>query len=200
MIRPRFQKSTDAYGGPGAGAALLLLVLLPGCQEDEIRRYQAPRPEPPKPKMQMLAAMVPHGERTWFFKVMGPTDQVQEAAAQWEAFLRSVRFSDQKENPVQWQLPEGWEQAAGNSPGRHATIRVGPKERGLELTVVALGRESGSLLDNVNRWRGQIGLQPVDAEALPEMTKKTEIGGAPATLVTLSGPGSKKPPMGPMGR
>ena len=39
---------------------------------------------------------------------------------------------------------------------RYATFRAGPTA--LEVRVYSFGPESGNLLPNVNRWRGQIGL------------------------------------------
>ena len=59
---------------------------------------------------------------------------------------------------------------------RYKTYRVGPKE--LELTVIPLGKEAASVLPNVNRWRGQLGLNdnldrhvPTQVPGLAHITK-----------------------------
>ncbi len=39
-----------------------------------------------------LASFVPHAGRTWFFKMMGATELVMAAQADWEAFLDSLSF------------------------------------------------------------------------------------------------------------
>lgn len=49
---------------------------------------------------------------------------------------------------------------------RKATFRIGPESAAAELSIVTLPGEAGSDLSNVNRWRGQIGLPPIDAAAL----------------------------------
>ena len=40
---------------------------------------------------------------------------------------------------------------------------------------------------NVNRWRGQSGLPPVDEAGLTEVTEQINISGTPATLVEAVG-------------
>ena len=43
------------------------------------------------------------------------------------------------------------------------------------------------LLANVNRWRGQAGLAPVDAAGLAKATEQVSVAGTPATLVEAIG-------------
>jgi len=43
------------------------------------------------------------------------------------------------------------------------------------------------LLSNVNRWRGQIGLGPVDESDLAKLTMSMDVTGGQATLVDLTG-------------
>jgi hypothetical protein len=42
-------------------------------------------------------------------------------------------------------------------------------------------------LANVNRWRGQAGLSPVDAAGLAKATEQVSVAGTPATLVEAIG-------------
>ena len=172
----------------------LAVPLFSGCQQgEEIRRYQVPKPltfpEPP-PKVRLLAAIVPHGERTWFFKLTGPTAAVDKQAEAFDRFVQSIRFTDKTESPVEWVVPDGWRKEP-NRQGREATFRMGPKDDPAELTVVALGAQAGSLLANVNRWRGQIGLKAMDEGSLEKVTQPLDINGVKATRVNLSGPGGK---------
>lgn len=172
----------------------LAALIFSGCQQDEeVRRYRVPKPltfpEPP-PKVRMLAVILPHGERTWFFKLTGPTAVVNEQAEAFDRFIRSVTFTSNKENPVEWAVPEGW-QKEKDRPGRQATFHMGPKDDPAEMTVVALGAQAGSLLANVNRWRGQIGLKSTDENGLEKATRPVEIKGIKGTRVDLSGPGGK---------
>ena len=67
----------------------LALLGLAGCQNgDGIRHYQVPRPE----ARRLLAAVVPHGDDTWFFKLVGPEAAVEGHRDEFERFIRTVRF------------------------------------------------------------------------------------------------------------
>ncbi|OGR92130.1 MAG: hypothetical protein A2V88_13750 [Elusimicrobia bacterium RBG_16_66_12] len=66
---------------------------------------------------------------------------------------------------VSWTAPAGWKEEPGN--GIRLATFVPPQDPGKsEATVVALPGEAGGELANVNRWRGQIGLAPIDAVVL----------------------------------
>jgi hypothetical protein len=43
----------------------------------------------------------------------------------------------------------------------------------------------GSILANVNRWRGQVGLDAVTQQQLEEQVERLDIDGNPAVLVNL---------------
>jgi hypothetical protein len=45
-----------------------------------------------KASERMLAVIVKHGERTWFFKMTGPFGFVKEQVSPFEEFIKSVRF------------------------------------------------------------------------------------------------------------
>lgn len=179
-------------------AALLLsgLVLLPGCQNDEIRRYQVPRVEaalPPaaadRPARRMLAAIVPKGDEVWFFKLDGPVAEIEPLAAPFEQLLRSVKFTGNAAEPITWTNPAGWERKPGSGM-RYATLTINGTNGPLELTVTKLGKEAAEVLPNVNRWRGQLGLSDITAAELPQLTRTLNIQGAVATVVDLTGVGS----------
>lgn len=65
---------------------------------------------------------------------------------------------------IRWTLPKGWEESPGGQM-RYATLKP-PVPGKLDASVVVLPGEAGGELANVNRWRGQIGLPPIDASAL----------------------------------
>lgn len=82
--------------------------------------------------------------------------------------------------------PKSWKQGELSSM-RRAAYLVGEGENVAEITVIPLSSQSGSLLDNVNRWRGQIMLSAwTEAELSTE--KKNLIGqGFTADYVQLIG-------------
>jgi hypothetical protein len=65
---------------------------------------------------------------------------------------------------LKWTLPTGW---TDTRPGgmRFATLKPAVPGK-VEVSVVVLPGPAGGELPNVNRWRGQIGLPPVDEAAL----------------------------------
>ena len=70
--------------------------------------------------------------------------------------------------PLSWTLPKGWTATPGSGM-RFATLNL---PGNLEVSVVVLGGSAGGELANVNRWRGQINLPPLD-EAGMAAAKKT---------------------------
>jgi hypothetical protein len=66
---------------------------------------------------------------------------------------------------LKWSLPKGWSESPGGGSMRFATFKA-PYAGRLEATVVVLPGPAGGELANVNRWRGQIGLPPLDEAAL----------------------------------
>jgi hypothetical protein len=174
-------------------ACTLLAVGVLGCQEPEqIRQYKAPR----EIRTRMLGAILPHGDSTWFVKVTGPEDVIEKQEAAVRAFVQSFHFHDQKEQPVTWKVPAGWheekEQPQQGEFKRFATFRLGEKGKGgLELTVIKLGREgqAASILANVNRWRGQLGLIGLRPSELEDEVEELKAVNATATLVDITGTG-----------
>jgi hypothetical protein len=170
------------------GAAALLLA---GCyQGEEIKAYRAPRAEK-KPLNRLLGAIVPHADKTWFFKLVGPEEAVKPQEAAFKQFVRSVHFP-QKDAPIAWTVPQGWRQEAKENPNRYATFHIGGDDSPVELTVTELGREgeASSVPANVNRWRKQMGLRPLPDDAVAARTERLQLDGAEATLVDLTGPGA----------
>ncbi len=67
---------------------------------------------------------------------------------------------------LRWTAPAGWKELAGSGM-RVASFEL-PKTAGkAEVTVVALPGDVGGELANVNRWRGQLALPPIEQEDLP---------------------------------
>ena len=142
-------------------AVLVAAFLASGCQQgEEVRQYRVPKPltfpEPP-PKVRLLAAILPHGERTWFLSD------------------RSTGRGRSAERGIRWFHPFGPLYRQGGVAGSNGrcrrdggsspTVRIGRRRftwgqryDPVELTVVPLGGQAGSLLANVNRCAANIGL------------------------------------------
>jgi hypothetical protein len=84
-----------------------------------------------------------------------------------------------------WTVPTGWQEVA---PGNMQFARFStpnPDGTKAEVTVSVLGGTGGGALANVNRWRGQIGLAPIDEAGLAKLTTSIETGAGTATAVDL---------------
>ena len=84
---------------------------------------------------------------------------------------------------ISWELPEGWKQQEGNSPLRFAEINTGDN---LVLVVSRFPGDVGGTLANVNRWRAQLNLKPVDEKELGKVTKPVQAGSTQALLVDFT--------------
>jgi len=69
-----------------------------------------------------------------------------------------------------WTLPRGWTESRGGGGMRYATL-VAPIQGKVDVSVTVLAGDAGGELANVNRWRNQIGLPPLDGAALERARK-----------------------------
>ena len=187
--------------------------LLSGCRHDnEIVRYRVPKsPEatqtksvapPPRPSGEptdrMLAATIIRHDRVWFFKAIAKVDRISPHADEFQEFVQSVKFDG--ETPS-WDLPEDWQQQSGSGM-RFATLSFGEKQEPIELTVIPLplppGDERAYVLSNVNRWRGQLQLDPITQEELDSSIDELEIPDGKVSIADLRGwSGGSARPMAP---
>lgn len=189
----------------GSVGLLCGLLMFVGCDsEPQIVQYEVDTTPPTElsPEKRMLGAIVPSGDAVWFFKLMGDSDAVEPVRESVRDFVRSVEFSDGEPRFV---LPVDWVERPGNRM-RFATLEIPSEPLPLELTISRLGRSSDwdeLVRANVNRWRGQVGLEDSDAQyaggellgALDEDANTpaiwVDVQGTPAG----DGSGSMMPPM-----
>lgn len=189
-----------------ATALPFLAALLAGCSpEDQIVSYTVPKPPPvvrpqgmptrPAPEADtrqpagILGAIVPRGRQVWFFKITGSPDNVAAQVAPFAEFLKGVTFDGAA---PRWSLPAGWVERPGNQ-FRLATLVIPGREgtEPLELAISALPARDGDfqdyLLENVNRWRDQLGLAALSRAELPDATLELPIDGGSAWLLSAKG-------------
>ncbi|MEM9367958.1 MAG: hypothetical protein AAGD07_18345 [Planctomycetota bacterium] len=147
-------------------ATWVALALSLGCHNDEpIVTYRVPTTVPDaleaEPK-RMLAAMIPRGDQSWFFKIMDDRSLIEPIAEPFKAFVQNVTFKN--DEPDLSELPEGW-RLGGKPAMRFATINIDTENKQLDLSVSQLAAQSDWddwVAMNVNRWRGQVGLGDSD--------------------------------------
>jgi hypothetical protein len=186
------------YAGLKLAALILIVPFALGCESQaQIQTYtvkkeqaRAPVAAPAKAGEatdRMMGAILPAGDRTWYFKVTGPIAAIENSADEITTFFQSIRMPAGAAKP-EWKLPEGWKEQAGTGM-RAATLMVPADDKSMELSVIALPTTgaAGELLSNVNRWRGQMKLPPVDERGLAEGVKETKAGDSKMYLVDLRG-------------
>jgi hypothetical protein len=94
---------------------------------------------------------------------------------------------------VKWQLPDGWKELPAGQMRVGYFAVAGPDNQKAEVTIIPLPGLAGTDLDNVNRWRGQIGSAPVSAEELAKSAVKVPVGGTEGQLFDLEGGADKSP-------
>ena len=175
-------------------------------QQETIRRYVVPkervaevaggteqlvaeRPQGPATH-RMLAAIVPMEDQAWFFKLVGPIDDVEALTVPFRSFVESIDFPGNPPGDPEWELPKEWTQTSGSGM-RFATIRVPGKQKDIELTVIPLpisGDQAAYLVSNINRWRAdQLQLPPIRADELDEVTTQIDLRLVKATLIDFKG-------------
>jgi hypothetical protein len=188
------------YLGLKLAAFILFAPFVLGCESQaQIQTYTvkkeqaaAPVAEAPPGKVgeatdRMMGAILPAGDRTWYFKVTGPIAAIDKNAKAVTEFFESIRMPAGAAKP-EWKTPEGWKEQAGSGM-RAATLMVPADDKPMELSVIALPTTGapGELLSNVNRWRGQLKLPPVDEKGLADSVTETKAGDAKMYIVDLRG-------------
>jgi hypothetical protein len=127
-------------------------------------------------------------------RISGPKDLLAKELPAFEGFLASLRLeAPAKAAPapghaagggasgLSWDLPKGWREVPAGVM-QLATFKLGEGER----TDCSISEAMGDLLGNLNRWRGQMGLEPA-AEAAAAALPEVEVLGGKARLVELAG-------------
>ena len=177
-----------------------------------------------KHKKRTLAAILPAGGMTVFFKAMGEAGLVEQEKGRYLEWLSTVKAGPEPSDPgvaasapsstpqaspspgpasaasasstsdalPPWKAPSHWK-PGGPRPMRLASFEIpGDGEPG-DVSVSTLSGAGGGLLSNVNRWRGQVGLGPLDEAGLAKESTSLDLaGGRKATLVDLGGSGPRR--------
>jgi hypothetical protein len=145
---------------------IVAVVLVAACGRDEVAHYRVPKSDPgsvPAPGTMGGAAAA---------GLPPPPD---------ESTTGSLR----------WALPKGWTETRSAGGMRYATIK--PTAQGkIEVSVTVFPGPAGGELANVNRWRNQIGLSPVDEAALAKDRKALKSPAGNLAVVDYTGEGKEK--------
>lgn len=173
-------------------AALLLSVA--ACKKDEIQVYKVAKPA------EMPAAANPHGAAPHAAAPAAPAlppgmpsglpdgHPPIGAGAGMMGQLPPEMTAAATASPLslKWKTPAGWEEKPASGM-RRATFVVPGSAGPADLSVIALPGDAGGELPNINRWRGQVGLNPWDEAAFRKAAVKVSSPAGPITVVDLAG-------------
>ena len=149
----------------------------------------------------IVGAMATDESGTAFFKMRGNAGLV---GAQKENFLKWVAASraatttpatvntsqppsnSDKPQEIKWDLPAGWSPAAPSAM-RYASFTAEKNGEKADISVVTFPGDGGSDVENVNRWRQQIGLPAVGAELLQPMITPIHAGDLHLDSIDMTG-------------
>src|SRR5687768_7590353 len=133
-----------------AAACLGLAVWSAGCKDDQVQVYNAPKAgQESAPAATPPAATPAAAPATKPENPPAPAPQPPKAGGEEKTI---------EAGGLRLRVPAGWEQDPRQRMMREATFNVGDPAKKTEVVITKLPNLSGGLLDNVNRWRGQVGL------------------------------------------
>jgi hypothetical protein len=152
----------------------------------------------------IIAAMVTTSSSTLFFKMRGNAELTEaqkgdfikwvagvcEAQTESRSPQLAVMASQDRTVPqIKWKPPESWGEEPPSSM-RYASFTASAENGDkVDISVVTFPGEGGSDADNINRWRGQIGLPPIDESAAT--SQLTPLKTAETTFSTIDIAGAK---------
>jgi len=129
----------------------------------------------------IIAAMVTTANSTLFFKMRGNADLTEAQKGDFIKWVAAVCNAPTQAGPpqmaeaplettsgpkIKWIMPEGWTEVPPSSM-RYASFSARADDGGkIDISIVTFPGDGGTDADNVNRWRGQMGLSPVDASSV----------------------------------
>jgi hypothetical protein len=126
---------TTSYQFGGASAALLLALTFNCAADDQIKVYTVPKEHP---AMQLAQAPA----------------QTQPAAGSPDIPINAAS--------IRWTLPAGWEEKPPDGIRLGSFAIKGENGGHAEVAITSFPGSVGTELDNVNRWRRELGLEPVE--------------------------------------
>jgi hypothetical protein len=172
-------------------------------------------PEGAKFPLRVLVAMLDREGTAWFFKMTGDDELVVQQKPAFVDFLRSVQFAASETQPTlppshppiagaatqpapasesgakpAWETPASWTEEPPTQM-LVAKFSVTDNAARAEITISSFPGDVGGLLANVNRWRGQVSLPPVDEASLAQAVTQVDMQEGKGSFVELNGTDAK---------
>jgi hypothetical protein len=167
-----------------------LLIVLAGCKDREVTAYRIPKeplPTAPAPKLAAPSSQnLPDGHPP-----IGGTagEQTAAAPATSGSAMGSLPASAVSQNSaLTWTAPAQWQQKAPGSVRKGSYAIPGEGGAAGDLAITAFPGDTGGLVPNINRWRGQVGLSPQSEAEVKASLEHIDSNGLHIDLVEMVGP------------
>ncbi len=156
---------------------------LTGCRDREITAYRAPKDPVSTPPMAQ-AGMANTNDLPPGHPAIGPDSTPAEPGA----MTGSVPTAEG--DALVWTAPASWTPKALGSMRKGSYAIAGDGGAAGDLSILAFPGDTGGLFANVNRWRGQVGLGPIEVGQIEANTQNIEANGLKIVLVDVTGTAS----------
>ncbi|PXA05658.1 hypothetical protein DDZ13_01940 [Coraliomargarita sinensis] len=137
-------------------------------------------------KAEPVTYTIPKEERSVAMPGPAAEQNVPAAGDSQMRVLPGMEEAAQAAPELSYQVPDAWEEFPPQSV-RKANFRVSDENGSAEIAVTVFPGDVGGQLANINRWRGQIGLDPIDAKSMPQVTRPYSISNHSGILIDLQG-------------
>ena len=156
---------------PRAACTLIVAAcLLGGCKDREIATYRAPKDPAPALPMPGAAATAPAGGDTMANTAV-PTGS----------------------DSLSWTAPAHWVAKPPSAMRKGSFAVKGENSADADLSITAFPGDTGGLLANLNRWRGQLSLAPLAAAELEGVLQHVDGDGLHFEVVEFVGTANGAP-------
>jgi hypothetical protein len=156
-------------------------------------------------KSRVLGGILETKGETWFFKMTGADQLVSAQRDTFRHFLDTLAIGNApaamtaegtniptpspldapEKAALRYEVPPGWQEQVPTAM-RAASFKVpGPDGHEADVSVVFLAGTAGGELANVNRWRDQLKLGPIDEQALAQSAEHVKANGHDFLVVDL---------------
>ncbi len=149
---------------------------------------------PERPNWRLRGVILPGDDFTMFLKMTAPAVLAEAEEAAFDQLCASIRLKDAGNGaarassntgatpgPLGYAVPAGWADQGPKSM-RAVNLSVGS----CQCYVILLGGEAGGLIGNLNRWRKEVGLEPIGDADVSDL-ESVAVLGAEAPLLDVRG-------------
>jgi hypothetical protein len=150
----------------------------------------------------IIAAMVTSGNSTLFFKMRGNavlTEAQKPEFIKWVAAVCNSQTPNKSAQAaampaeasgapqIKWTTPQTWTEVPPSSMRYASFTAPGDNGAKVDISIVTFAGEGGSDADNVNRWRQQLGLPPIDSAAVASQIAQLKSQPENFTMIDIAG-------------